>query len=368
MENAQARLLQNANKEWGLKGTLMFNCYSITKAHDGIYDKNIKATFFPNKSKAEVMKISDECVNYLKDHLPPRKLKNASRSRDQKVHEKRLQLKAQLEEVGEPMPLELEKEICDHCFHNYYADHVFPRFKNPPLACAFCEVPWGKTYLESIAIHTHRFESKYKEEGLPVPLNMLPVNGECPCRHTKGYCGFSKDPYHDKTVPLIECPWCECKEGECVNPWKEVNGNILDAKETYILHQANCESGHAAGLAKALFEKFPFANFYKDRKDPEHTTPGEIVVRGNVIALLAQRNRGLPSVPNDTTEMRVEWFKKCLIKMACQLKEGDTLAVPCRIGCGLAGGDWEGTYLPLIKDFFERNVLYKKGKLCIYNY
>jgi len=36
---------------------------------------------------------------------------------------------------------------------------------------------------------------------------------------------------------------------------KIINGNILDAKETFICHQVNCQGVMGAGLAKAIRNK-----------------------------------------------------------------------------------------------------------------
>lgn len=55
--------------------------------------------------------------------------------------------------------------------------------------------------------------------------------------------------------------------------WVQVlDGDIRDAKETYIIHQNNCRTYQAHGVADVLFQRFPYANAYKDRTKP--STPG----------------------------------------------------------------------------------------------
>ena len=53
-----------------------------------------------------------------------------------------------------------------------------------------------------------------------------------------------------------------------------VTGNLLDAKEKFIAHRTNCVSQKSAGLAKRIFDKFPYSNIYVNRTDPN--TPGTL--------------------------------------------------------------------------------------------
>ena len=65
----------------------------------------------------------------------------------------------------------------------------------------------------------------------------------------------------------------------------KTNQSILNVEDQYIVHQLNCLTNRSAGLAKSMFDKFPYANVYAYRTYPH--TPGEserlgsIVVRGN---------------------------------------------------------------------------------------
>lgn len=116
------------------------------------------------------------------------------------------------------------------------------------------------------------------------------------------------------------------------------NNDLLEATEDYICHQCNCVTNNPKGLATLIFERFPEADIYTTRTKPDN--PGKIIVRGKVINMLAQRYPGKPRYQNDTKIDRINWFKQCL-KQIGELNNITNVAFPFRIGCGLAGGDWD---------------------------
>ncbi len=117
-------------------------------------------------------------------------------------------------------------------------------------------------------------------------------------------------------------------------------GDLTSSFEPVIVHQGNCTSVGASGLARALFDKYPYAYCYGQRR-----TAGTIVAKEHpslptVITLFAQLQPGTPTVI-DSEAHRLAWFKECLCKMlllACE-KKYVRIAMPLRIGCGLAGGN-----------------------------
>ncbi len=149
-----------------------------------------------------------------------------------------------------------------------------------------------------------------------------------------------------------------------------IKGNILYAKDKYIVHQTNCCTINAKGLAKDLFKKYPWANIYKNREN-KHSTPGTIEISSAVnipmgcrdisgrtsanvkdkiiVGLMGQYYPGKANY-SDTVENRQQWFKSGLLKLSELLKPGDTVAFPYKIGCGLAGGDWN-TYMNIITEW-----------------
>jgi O-acetyl-ADP-ribose deacetylase (regulator of RNase III) len=136
-----------------------------------------------------------------------------------------------------------------------------------------------------------------------------------------------------------------------------ITGDLLDAKEKYILHQTNCVSkGSAGGIARSIFDKYPYADCYLGRK--ENSDPGTIDIRGDgsnnrfVINMHSQVYPGGPKFPLsdlDGARIREKYFHKCFLKVA-RIPNLESVALPWRIGCGLGGGDWNH-YLQQIEIF-----------------
>jgi len=138
----------------------------------------------------------------------------------------------------------------------------------------------------------------------------------------------------------------------------EVTGDLTEFSDAeYIAHQCNCVTkGLAGGLARSLFEKFPFADVYAERK--EFSDPGTIGIfscgEQKIINMYAQYYPGKPinyNNPKDGTEVRENYFKRCLgaIRLLDDIK---SIAFPRLIGCDLAGGNWE-RYRSFIQDLNE---------------
>lgn len=165
--------------------------------------------------------------------------------------------------------------------------------------------------------------------------------------------------------------------------------NILESKEKIIIHQTNCISTNAKGLAQQLFSKYPYSNFYPKRQNPElQDIPGTIDIKYSensdnpiIIGLFGQYSVGKPleyqmnaMCKLDTYDNRKRWFQNGLnlvgkflpkfLPKTCEktCKEKITIACPFGIGCGLAGGKWDD-YLEMLTNFAtEFNidvVLYK---------
>ncbi len=150
-----------------------------------------------------------------------------------------------------------------------------------------------------------------------------------------------------------------------------ITGDLLDAKEKYIAHQCNCLTQHSAGVAKSIFDKYPHANVYAGRTDPD--VMGTIKICGNgdderyVINMFAQYYPGRPKYPNsnkDGTLIREEFFHKCLLRVA-QIPNLESVAFPWRIGCNLGGGIWEH-YLGTLTNFANYVEEFQKARVVIY--
>lgn len=153
----------------------------------------------------------------------------------------------------------------------------------------------------------------------------------------------------------------------------EIEGDLLEAKDKYIAHQTNCiMKGHAGGLAKHIFYKYPWSDTYMNRM--EESPFGEISIFGNgqdkryVINMNAQRYPGQASHPvhaiygRDSVNSREKAFKACL-KQIQLIPDLESIAFPFQIGCGLAGGNWQ-VYKKMIEDFSDSTdakvVIYRR--------
>lgn len=150
---------------------------------------------------------------------------------------------------------------------------------------------------------------------------------------------------------------------------KIVNGSLLDAKENIICHQVNCQGVMGAGVALAIKKKWPevytrYSQFCNQVKRGESIVNEKILRTEDMLGLI------LPIKVDDTKDIAVfnffsqlnygrgsnqtslEDFEKCVNKthaLACT--ENKTVAMPYKIGCGLAGGDWKDVYEILYRYF-----------------
>lgn len=89
---------------------------------------------------------------------------------------------------------------------------------------------------------------------------------------------------------------------------KIINGDLLDAKEEFILHQCNCKTKYAKGLSKTMFSRYPSADVYTIKYK---RVPGKIfTVTENgktIINLFGQNYPGKPR-KYETMEQRLIWF------------------------------------------------------------
>lgn len=125
------------------------------------------------------------------------------------------------------------------------------------------------------------------------------------------------------------------------------SGNLLDAKEKVIAHQVNCQ-GVVGGLAAAIFRKWRYAgNDYQQcvtriMKANGHTKAllGMAQLTGQqrdghiICNLYGQYNGG-----DDYNRERLEQALRQLGNTARLM--GWSVALPWRLSCGIAGGDWD---------------------------
>ena len=144
--------------------------------------------------------------------------------------------------------------------------------------------------------------------------------------------------------------------------YSQITGNLLEHNAQYIAHQCNCVTNRSAHLSKAVFTRFPYADVYCLRTQPD--TLGTIKIKGNgkdkrwVINMFGQYFPGKCKYPNgskDNPKLREESFQKCLDKIS-EIEDLESIAFPWGIGCGAAGGDWKN-YEKMISSFAKKNFL-----------
>ena len=140
-----------------------------------------------------------------------------------------------------------------------------------------------------------------------------------------------------------------------------INGDILIIESDIIAHQVNCMGKFAKGLALQIRKKYKevyteYMNLYNSI-DNKSELMGECQIiktyDGKYVAnIFSQYNfypKGVRHTDYDALEQSLKflkfWMKGNKIK---------TCGIPL-IGCGLAGGDWDGVVHPMLKDIFEKD-------------
>ena len=158
-----------------------------------------------------------------------------------------------------------------------------------------------------------------------------------------------------------------------------IKGDLLDAKETYICQQCNCNTIKSHGLSKSISDRYSWANPYNIRPKKSNNSTTDPDEPGTIIELehpyepnkfpifLCFMGQWLPGKPyvfkkyypntyNDTYENRKQWFQNCLDIL--DENKYNKVAVPYMIGCGLAGGKWT-EYKKMLEDCHTKIVIYK---------
>jgi len=158
-------------------------------------------------------------------------------------------------------------------------------------------------------------------------------------------------------------------------------GDVLLAKENFIAQQCNCLSVRPHGLSQSIATKYPHGDAYARRRPtaPGRNTaciedrpePGSLLVLAgtpNVVCLFAQwapgsttsqwiRRYPFRGDSAETREEREKWFGDAILRLD-EHNLQEPVAVPERIGCGLAGGNWS-TYLSVLEKASTDFVIYK---------
>jgi hypothetical protein len=154
---------------------------------------------------------------------------------------------------------------------------------------------------------------------------------------------------------------------------KTINKSLIEADTKYILHQCNCVTKNSAGIAKAIFDAFPWANTYCKRE--YLSTQGNIDILGDgktkrfVINAYVQYFPGKPrtDLEIDSRKDRLTQLKECFRKIK-NITNLVSVGIPVGMGCHLACGLWDRDYLPIIEDFAKQIKSEQNAEVILYNY
>lgn len=143
---------------------------------------------------------------------------------------------------------------------------------------------------------------------------------------------------------------------------KIVEGNILDAKEDVIGHQVNCLGYMGAGLAKQIKAKYSetyseYKNICDQHKENRTELMGKVYMAHNSDSKIIANIFSQLDVGRNERKTDYKNLKKGLMKV-CEYAQKNNLSValPYKIGCGLAGGNWNIVYKIIDSVFSNYNV------------
>lgn len=127
---------------------------------------------------------------------------------------------------------------------------------------------------------------------------------------------------------------------------KIIEGDLFDTTAPFICHQVNCKGKMGSGVAKQVRSLYPkaYEMYMKACKEYNGDLLGRVqiccVKDKHIVNMFAQDRYGYDGkqYTNYTA------FEYCLNKLKTRVQPGETIAMPYKIGCGLAGGDWNVVY------------------------
>ena len=142
-----------------------------------------------------------------------------------------------------------------------------------------------------------------------------------------------------------------------------VKGDLLEAKETIIAHQVNCQKRMNSGVAKAIREKYPIVfERYEETKPKlgmvDFICEGEKTGEHYIANMYAQDRYGYDGKQYTDYDA----FRECCQTIAklCRIIKSNTVAMPYKIGSDRGGADWDKIMDILLEEFTDIDLtLYK---------
>ena len=161
---------------------------------------------------------------------------------------------------------------------------------------------------------------------------------------------------------------------------KIVNGDLLQSNLPLIAHQTNCLGVMGAGIAKSIKNMWnivyiQYANFCKNLGYSKNLLLGkcQICITGEspirIVANLFGEYSFTESVaPYENRHTDYDALKESLVYLITFCKSGNIteIGIPYKLGCGLAGGDWDGVVYPMLQELFadDSTITLYIYKLC----
>lgn len=144
-----------------------------------------------------------------------------------------------------------------------------------------------------------------------------------------------------------------------------IPGDILDIKTGYIMQQVNCKNAYGRGISGQISAKYPKVledykySFTINTGEELFSTMRYIPVTPTLVVINSYSQFDYGNAAR--TGICYTDMDKLVtnINIAVGNVEPYQLYIPFRIGCGLAGGNWDKLY-SIIKDY-ELNIVYKEG-------
>lgn len=129
------------------------------------------------------------------------------------------------------------------------------------------------------------------------------------------------------------------------------DGNIFDSGAKIICHQVNTYGVMGAGIAAEIRERFPDVfieyNAYCAANDQD-------MLLGAVLFSITQKGFIANCFSQKGMDTHYEAFDHCMqmVKEFAEEHENAKIAIPYKMGCGIAGGDWNAVEY-IIHDVFD---------------
>ena len=146
-----------------------------------------------------------------------------------------------------------------------------------------------------------------------------------------------------------------------------VEGDLLLSSEDILAHQTNCLGIMGGGIALQIKNKYP--NVFKQYREfcLNRTCSEKLLGECQIVKIENEPNRyianlfGQFEISRTSVQTREDCLEKALIILKNEAQRKDlSVGIPYKIGCGLAGGNWDNVYQIISRVFYDYPVtIYK---------